>query len=145
MFIGFAGVKPSTLMRCPIRCLRECASKRAPRLNSRNRTDDSTIGDRRLSGARSVAVEGRVDIEATNSRGKPGPRLRRFARLRTKSPAPTITTERSPGQPRAFRSPGGRLHDGPGLIFEGPGNIGFRGLHRRDETKTIPVKSLRRR
>src|SRR5882672_8599756 len=26
-------------------------------------------------------------------------------------------------------------HDGPGLIFESAGNIGFRGLHRRDETK----------
>src|SRR5713101_8493828 len=26
-------------------------------------------------------------------------------------------------------------HDGSGLIFESAGNIGFRGLHRRDETK----------
>src|SRR6266849_4344372 len=26
-------------------------------------------------------------------------------------------------------------HDGPGLIFQSASNIGFRGLHRRDETK----------
>src|SRR6266478_6469265 len=26
-------------------------------------------------------------------------------------------------------------HDGPGLILESPGNIRFRGLHRRDEAK----------
>ena len=26
-------------------------------------------------------------------------------------------------------------HDGPSLIFESAGNIGFRSLHRRNETK----------
>src|SRR6267378_448531 len=110
------------------------------RLNSRNRTENfRQLGIEDFQARGSVAVERRVDIEADQFiRGKAWPEIAQVREAANEKPCPDQQQEGKShlGNHEAFpEAMVAAAHDGPGLIFEGPGNIGFRGLHRRDEAK----------
>src|SRR5882724_2904461 len=109
-------------------------------LNSRNRTENfRQLGIEDFQALRSVAVERRVNIEADQfSRGKAWPEVAQVREAANEKSCSDQQQERKSdlGNHEAFpQAMVAAAHDGPGLIFESAGNIGFRGLHRRDKTK----------
>src|SRR6266481_5779726 len=112
----------------------------AHRLNSRKGAENfRQLGIEDFQALGSVAVEGRVDIEADQFfRGKARPEI---AQVREAANEKSCSDQQQEGKSNlgnheAFpETMVAAAHDRPGLIFESAGNIGFRGLHRRDETK----------